>query len=120
MGLQLEANDAYVLGRPRIDQIEVKYVPDANTFTANLLAGTVDITHSVGSIDLGVQLRDQWRAGTVAFNYGGDTWVQLVPQFVDPRPATLADVQVRRAEIDRRRGCLAQEQRVIVLGRQAD
>ena len=95
-GVQLLANDDFVLGRPRIDQIEVKVIPDANTLTANLLAGTVDVTHNVGSTDLGLQLRDQWRAGTVHFNFG-DTSIRLWPQFVDPRPAAVADLQVRRA-----------------------
>jgi peptide/nickel transport system substrate-binding protein len=96
-GLLLDANDDYVLGRPRIDQIEVKYIPDANALSANLLAGTVDVTPNVGSIDLGIQLRDQWRGGTVVFNFGADSWWYLIPQFVDPRPARVADVQVRRA-----------------------
>src|SRR5207245_9822282 len=40
IGLRLIANDEFVLGRPRIDQIEVKYIPDANTLTSNLLAGS--------------------------------------------------------------------------------
>ncbi len=96
-GVQLIANDDFVLGRPRIDQIEVKLIQDANTLTANLLAGTVDITNNVGSIDLGLQLRDRWRAGTVHFNLGGDTMIRVSPQFVEPRPAAVADLQVRRA-----------------------
>ncbi len=97
VGLLLDANGDYVLGRPKIDEIEVKYIPDANTLTANLLAGAVDVTPNVGSIDLGIQLRDQWRGGTVAFNYGSDNWVALFPQFVDPRPAVVGDLQFRRA-----------------------
>ncbi len=96
-GIVLTANSEYVLGRPRIHEIEVKYVTDVNTLTANLLAGTVDVTSLVGSVDLGLQLRDQWRAGTVAFNLGSDVWVALFPQFVDPRPAIVADLQLRRA-----------------------
>jgi peptide/nickel transport system substrate-binding protein len=77
----------------------VKVILDPNTLAANLLAGIVDITSSLGSIDLGVQLRDQWRGGTVIFNLGGDTWGNLVPQFIDPRPAAVTDLQVRRALI---------------------
>jgi peptide/nickel transport system substrate-binding protein len=97
VGMVLEANAEYALGRPQIDQIEVKPIPDANALTASLLAGTGDVAPFVGSIDLGLQLRDQWRAGTVVFNPGGDTWVALFPQFLDPRPAAVADVQLRRA-----------------------
>src|SRR5207249_3976846 len=97
VGMLLDANSEYVLGQPKIDQIEVKYILDANTLTANLLAGTVDVASQVGSIDLGIQLRDQWGDGAVTFNFGSNTWVALFPQFVDPRPADPADLQVRRA-----------------------
>ena len=98
VSMLLEANGDYVLGRPPIDQVQVRYILDANTLSANLLAGTVDITGLIGSIDLAIQLREQWgRGGTVAFNYGSDLWVALFPQFVDPRPAVVADLQFRRA-----------------------
>ena len=97
LGMQLQANDDFVLGRPKIDEIEVKFIPDANTLTASLLAGTVDVTGNVGSIDLGVQLRDRWHDGTVPFNFGSDNWAALYPQFIEPRPAVVADVQFRRA-----------------------
>jgi peptide/nickel transport system substrate-binding protein len=97
MGIALEANDQFVLGRPRVDEIEVRFIPDANTLSANLLAGTVDVTGNVGSIDLGVQLRDQWRDGTVVFNYAADNWAALYPQFIEPRPGAVGDVRFRRA-----------------------
>jgi peptide/nickel transport system substrate-binding protein len=97
IGMKLGANDDFVLGRPRIDQIEVKYIPDANALTSNLLAGSVDVTHDVGSIDLAVQLRDQWREGAVLLNFGSDSLYTLFPQFIDQRPAILGDVQFRRA-----------------------
>jgi peptide/nickel transport system substrate-binding protein len=97
IGMQLEAFDHYVLGRPKIDHIEVKYIPDANTLSANMLAGTVDVVQDVGSMDLALQLRDQWRSGRVIFNYGSDLWVHLVTQFVDPHPAIIGNVQFRRA-----------------------
>lgn len=97
VSMLLEANGDYVLGRPQIDQVDVRFILDTNTMTANLLAGTVDVSGNVGSVDHGIQLRDQWRGGTVAFNYGSDLWIGLHPQFVDPRPAVVADVQFRRA-----------------------
>jgi len=98
VSMLLEANGDYVLGPPPIDQVQVRYILDANTLSANILAGTVDLTANVGSIDLAIQLRDQWGArGTVAFNYGSDLWIALFPQFVDPRPAVVAELQFRRA-----------------------
>lgn len=46
--LVVEANDRYVLGRPKIDEIVVKFIPDQNTLIANVLAGAVDLTMSRG------------------------------------------------------------------------
>jgi peptide/nickel transport system substrate-binding protein len=105
IGMLLEANGDFALGRPRVDEIEVRFIPDANTLSANLMAGTVDVTPNVGSIDLGIQLRDQWRGGAVAFNFNSDSWIALYPQFVDPRPAAVVDLPFRRAlahAVDRR------------------
>jgi peptide/nickel transport system substrate-binding protein len=97
VSLSVEANPDYVLGRPRIDQIEVAVIPDPNTLSANILAGTVDVTGSIVSLDLGLELRDQWHDGRILFNLGGDTWVALFPQFVEPQPAVIGDVRFRRA-----------------------
>jgi peptide/nickel transport system substrate-binding protein len=95
VGVQLEANPDFVLGRPRIDEIELRYIPDGNTLSANLLAGTVDVTGQMG-LDLALQLRNQWREGTVVFNPSGNM-ITLFPQFVDPHPAIVADLRFRRA-----------------------
>ena len=38
------ANESYVLGRPKIDEIEIRTIPDANAIMASLLAGAVDLT----------------------------------------------------------------------------
>ncbi len=84
-------------GDRKIDEIELRQVPDANTLAANLLAGAVDVTPQVGSIDLGLQLRDQWRGGTVIFNLGSGNFQWMIPQFIDPRPAIVGDVRFRRA-----------------------
>src|SRR5207245_265877 len=35
--LILQAHDGYALGRPKIDEIEVRLIPDENTFIANIL-----------------------------------------------------------------------------------
>lgn len=95
-GLVLSAFDAYALGRPRIDEIEVRFIPDVNTLVANLYAGAVDATMGRGvAIDLALQAKEQWTAGRPIF--GEDTWVPLFPQFIDPSPAAILDVRVRRA-----------------------
>src|SRR5205807_1255693 len=35
----LDAFDSYVLGRPKIDELEVKFIPDSNALSANIVAG---------------------------------------------------------------------------------
>jgi peptide/nickel transport system substrate-binding protein len=40
------AHDGFVLGKPPIDQLVIKFIPDANTVVANLLGGTVDVSFS--------------------------------------------------------------------------
>ena len=58
----LEANPAYVMGRPKIDELEVRFIPDSATVVANLLAGAVEVTMGRSlSLEQGVTLRDQWR-----------------------------------------------------------
>jgi peptide/nickel transport system substrate-binding protein len=42
--LVLDAFDGYADGRPKLDTIEVKIIPDTNTLLANVLAGAVDAT----------------------------------------------------------------------------
>jgi peptide/nickel transport system substrate-binding protein len=94
--LALEAHAGYALGRPRIDEIEVRIVADANAIVASLLSGAFDFASSVASVDPGILLRDQWRDGVVIFALDAG-WICLYPQFVDPRPAVVADVRFRRA-----------------------
>ena len=55
----LAAHDRYILGRPKIDEIEVKFINDGNTLLANLLAGTVEMAldRSV-SLDYGMQVKE--------------------------------------------------------------
>ena len=96
VGVRLEANGEFVLGRPKIDEVELRHIPDANTLSANLLAGAVDVT-SLLPLDLGLQLREQWRDGTVIFNLGDGRWTFMVPQLIDPHPAVVGELRFRRA-----------------------
>lgn len=94
--LVMEANENYVLGRPRIDEIIVRFIPDPNALLANILAGTVDLTLGLGiSLDQGMQAQDRWKAGRMEImrNYALSLW----PQLLSPSPAVIGDVQFRRA-----------------------
>jgi peptide/nickel transport system substrate-binding protein len=95
--LTLQAFDAYPLGRPRIDEIQWKFFFDPNVMIANLLAGAADMTLGRGiSLQQALQAKDQWGdRGRVDFWSIG--WVALFPQFINPNPAVLGNVQMRRA-----------------------
>jgi peptide/nickel transport system substrate-binding protein len=95
-GMVLEANDAYVLGRPRIDEIEVKFVLDPNAMIANVLAGQVELTLGRGlTVEQAEQVVQKWtegRSDVAIYNL-----YELIPQFISPTPAGLTNVDFRRA-----------------------
>ncbi|MPZ13609.1 MAG: hypothetical protein GEU73_04165 [Chloroflexi bacterium] len=94
--LILDANDQYILGRPKIDQIEVKFILDTNTMVANLMAGALHLTLGRGlTPEQAITVRDQWREGFV--DAGLQNTTSLYPQFIDSEPPFLTDVRFRRA-----------------------
>lgn len=94
--LIVEAYDQYVLGRPRVDEIKVKFIPDSNALIANILAGEVELTLGRNlSLQQAIQLRDQWRDG--ALDVGFTNWIALWPQLLNPNPPAMLDVTFRRA-----------------------
>jgi peptide/nickel transport system substrate-binding protein len=91
----LEAYDRYALGRPKIDEIEVRFIADPQTLMANVLAG-VDM--SIGralSVDQALRVGEQWQEGHVTTRPYG--WVTVNPQFVNPALPILGDFRFRRA-----------------------
>lgn len=94
--LTLQAFDQYVLGRPKIDEMVVKFISDQGTMVANLLAAEVDVNLGRGlSLEQGVQVGEQWRDGKVVV--GLFNWVVLYPQMLNPSPAVLLDARMRKA-----------------------
>ena len=92
----LHANDRYPLGRPKIDEIEVRFIPDSNALAVNILAGEVDTV--VGrnlSLKQAMPLRDQWKDGKIAVGF--NNWIAVWPQMLNPNPSVMLDVQFRRA-----------------------
>jgi peptide/nickel transport system substrate-binding protein len=94
----VSAYEDYVLGRPKIDEIEVRFIPDPNTLMANLLAG-VEMTLSRGiSIDQAVRLTEQWTTGQMLTGPYG--WIAISPQFITPNPPVVLDYRFRRAILE--------------------
>jgi len=95
--LILQANERYVLGRPKIDTIEVRPYPDPNVLQAAMLAEAVDLplgTSRSTSFDLAQDLQARW-SGTVSFSPGNV--LAFWPQLLSPTPSALADPRFRRA-----------------------
>lgn len=93
----LSAYEAYVLGRPKLDEIEVKFIPDQNTLVANILAGAVELTLGRSlSLEQAVLAQDQWRDGKMDLG-ALSSWIAIYPQFINPNPAVISNLQFRRA-----------------------
>jgi peptide/nickel transport system substrate-binding protein len=94
-----QAFPGYVLGAPRIPEIILHFVADANQGVARMLAGAVDLTlASVVRIEEGVTLKEQLEArgeGTIFTRIEGTRIADF--QYRDPQPAPARDVRVRQA-----------------------
>jgi peptide/nickel transport system substrate-binding protein len=95
----LDAFDQYALGRPILDEIEVKFISDPSALVANVLAGAVDLTFSRAvSIEQGILVRDQWPDGKIVPSISG--WTMMYPQLRVPNPAALLQADFRRGLIE--------------------
>ena len=94
--LLLEANEQYVLGRPRIDILDIRFIPDPTTIVANMLAGTVELTlGKTLSVEQAIEVRNQWRDGRV--DLSPSNALSIYSQFLNPNPVVVTDLRFRRA-----------------------
>ncbi|HZT06358.1 MAG TPA: ABC transporter substrate-binding protein [Chloroflexota bacterium] len=94
--LIVSADERYPLGRPKIDEIEVKFIPDPNTMLANLMAGAVDLTMGRG-LALEQAQTVQAQRSNIRMDVAVDGCLCAFPQYLNPNPPVIADVAFRRA-----------------------
>lgn len=75
--------DDYFMGRAPLDRLIVKYIADANTMVANILAGNADVVLSPGvNLDVASELRQRWAGtGNQVLTPVSDSQQFLRPQF---------------------------------------
>ena len=94
--LVLRAYDAYLPGKPKIDEIELRFLADENAFMANILANAIDMTIGKSiTLEQTLQVRDQWRQGRIETQ--AETAMKIWPQFLNANPAVVGDVRFRKA-----------------------
>ncbi len=91
----LVANDQYIFGRPKIDEIEIRFIPDPNALMSSLLAGLDMTLGKTLSLDQALQIKEQWQEGAIALRR--QSWTSLNPQFINPSPQIIGDARFRRA-----------------------
>ncbi len=91
----LRASDSYIFGRPKIDEIEVRFIPDNNALTAYILAGGDLSLGKTVSLDIALQVRESWKDGHIAVL--AQNWTPINPQFINPDPPIVLDLRFRRA-----------------------
>ncbi|HEY3118384.1 MAG TPA: ABC transporter substrate-binding protein, partial [Chloroflexota bacterium] len=98
--IRLEAYDGFFGGRPRIDQILIKFIPNQDTILANMLAGTVDkgIGKGGSKIQQQMYLKSEWeRAGQKPSVFlSTSTFQHVWIQFREPAFPALTDLRIRK------------------------
>ncbi len=93
----LQAFPGFALGAPRLERVEVRFIPDGNTLIANVLAGVADGTLGRSlSLDQVIETERQWRDGKM-LRGGPGAWFAVFPQFINPDPAIITNLTFRRA-----------------------
>jgi peptide/nickel transport system substrate-binding protein len=98
----LTANPYFVLGPPKLDTVEVKFLQDANTVVAGFLAGTVDFSsYTAINFEQALTLRDQWgssNGGQILISERrGGRYVEFQYGDVPSHQTAITDKRVRAA-----------------------
>jgi peptide/nickel transport system substrate-binding protein len=92
----LRANDRFALGKPKIDEIELRSYPDPNVLEAAMLSEAVDLplgTSRSTSFDMAQDLQARW-SGKVSFSPGNV--LSFWPQLLNPTPPIVGETRFRK------------------------
>ncbi|HZT06450.1 MAG TPA: ABC transporter substrate-binding protein [Chloroflexota bacterium] len=94
----LVANDDYVLGRPRIDQVVVRFFSERSAFVAAILASAIQLPLGRGLYPEDVmQVREAGHDIKTQLSGPLGNLAPVYPQFMNPDPPIVANVNFRRA-----------------------
>jgi peptide/nickel transport system substrate-binding protein len=96
------ANPHFVMGKPKIEQIELRPVTDGNTVVAGFLAGAIDFSeYTTVTVENALTLRDRWqqdRGGQVfSQTMFGVRYMEFQHRDVPDHQKAVTDLRVRRA-----------------------
>lgn len=96
--MTLAANPHFVMGKPKIETVEILFVTDLNATTAALLAGSLDYAeyHAI-DIQQALILKRQWTEGQIFANEAGARYLEFQHREVPNHNRVVTDVRVRRA-----------------------
>jgi len=101
IGLTARAHAGWALGAPKLESLEIRFIAEASTLLANLLAGEVDVTTSPAvGVPEALIARDEWVArgeGTLKTWETRLHYLEFQYREVPNWQPAVADVRVRRA-----------------------
>jgi peptide/nickel transport system substrate-binding protein len=101
-GLEMvfQAHPGFVLGAPKIEQVRIKFIPDANAIVANLLSKAVDMAFTINiSFPQGQALEQGGFDGKVEYWYGNPRILEFQARDWGNIQRGVQDVRVRRAAL---------------------
>jgi peptide/nickel transport system substrate-binding protein len=96
------ANPHFVMGKPKIDQIELRPITDGNTVVAGFLAGSIDFSeYTTVTVENAQTLRERWqqdKGGRVfSETMFGVRYMEFQHRDVPDHQKAVTDLRVRRA-----------------------
>lgn len=98
--MSLTAYEGYALGRPKIDRLHLRFIPDPQTAVAGLLARSLDVALEPPlDVEAIVSIKSRWEAqgGTIVMAPAGLRYVEFQHRDVANAQVAVRDARVRRA-----------------------